>query len=97
MKATKENVKSRQQTLGPPVGIGLDVEREAFDRQRVQLMRRYAGQYVALSGGSVVDHDPDDEALAARMFKKVGDAPFYLARLEYPATVCDLPSPKVAG
>jgi len=35
----------------------LAVERRAFERQRVQLMRRFPGEYVALSGGRVVDHD----------------------------------------
>ena len=48
-------------------------------------------------GGHVVDHDPEDEALAARMFKKLGDAPFYIARLEQNPTVYEFPSPEVAG
>jgi hypothetical protein len=75
----------------------LAVERGAFERQRTQLMRRYAGEYVALSGGRVVDHDEDDEALAARMFKKLGNKPFYIARLEQNSTVYELPSPELAG
>lgn len=70
-------------------------DRRAFTRQRPQLMRRYRDQYVALSGGRVVDHDNDDEALAERMFKKFGNAPFYLARLEDKPTIFDVPSPEV--
>ncbi len=60
-------------------------------------MRRYAGQYVALRGGRVLDHDEDDEALAARMFKKYGDAPFYIAHLEEAPSVYEFPSPELAG
>jgi hypothetical protein len=81
----------------PPVGEdSLLSERRAFERQRVQLIRRYAGEYVALSGGRVVDHDKEDEALAARMFKKLGDAPFYITRVEARRTVCEVPSPELA-
>jgi len=60
-------------------------------------MRRFPGQYVALSAGRVVDHDEDDEVLAARMFTKVGDASFYIARVEETPTVYEVPSPELAG
>lgn len=75
----------------------LAAERQAFERQRPQLMRRYPGEYVALAGGRVVDHDADDEALAARMFRKLGNAPFYIARLATALEVCEVPSPELAG
>ena len=39
----------------------LAAERRAFESQRARLMRRYPGEYVALSGGRVVDHDKQDE------------------------------------
>jgi hypothetical protein len=90
-------VKTRLKT-SPAVGDDdLGAERRAFESQRGQLMRRYAGEYVALSGGRVVGHDKDDEALAARMFRKLGNAPFYIARLEETATLCEVPSPELAG
>jgi len=60
-------------------------------------MGRYAGQHVAFFGGRVVDHDRDDEALAARMFEKFGGAPFYIARVEETPSVYEIPSPEVAG
>jgi len=69
-------------------------DRRAFAEQRPQLMRRYRDQYVALSEGRVVDHDKSDEALAARMFKKFGNAPFYLARLEDKPSIFEVPSPE---
>jgi hypothetical protein len=97
MKTTKRNVPSRPHMFGQPAEGGLEAERRAFERQRVQLMRRHAGEYVALCGGRVVDHHEDDEVLAARMFNKVGNAPFYLALLEEPPAVYELPSPELAG
>ena len=75
----------------------LTAERRAFESQRAQLMRRYPGEYVALSGGRVVDHDKQDEALAARMFRKFGDAAFYIARLEQSPTVYEVPSPELVS
>ena len=90
-------MKTMLKSLPQPVEDSLAAERRAFERQRRQLMRRYAGQFVALSGGRVVDHDKDDETLAARMFRKLGDAPFYIARLEDTPTVCEVPSPELTG
>ena len=80
----------------PPADENLAAERRAFERQRRTLMRRYAGQYVALSAGRVVAHDKDDETLAARMFRKFGHAPFYIVRLEEKPTVWEVPSPELA-
>lgn len=76
---------------------GLEAERQAFEKQRPKLMQRYPGQYVAIAGGRVLDHDKDDEKLAARMFLKLGDAPFYIARVEKSPTIFELPSPELAG
>jgi hypothetical protein len=84
-------------TLPQTVEDSVATERRAFERQRAQLMRRYPGQFVALSGGRVVDHDKEDETLAARMFRKLGDAPFYIARLEDNPTVYEVPSPELMG
>lgn len=71
-------------------------ERRAFERQKAQLLRRYEGQFVALHRGRVVAHDADDEALAARMFAKLGEAPFWIERVEKRPTVYDLPAPEIA-
>jgi hypothetical protein len=73
----------------------LAVEEEAFRRKCAQLLQRYEGQFVALYRGRVVGHDEDDEELARRMFEKLGDAPFYIARVEKEPTIYDLPSPEV--
>ena len=66
-----------------------------FRSKRAQLLKRYEGQFVALYRGRVVGHGVDDEELAQRMFDKLGDAAFYIAKVENEPTVHDLPSPEV--
>jgi hypothetical protein len=70
-------------------------EEEAFRRKRNQLLRRYEGQFIALYHGRVVGNSTDDEELAGRMFKKFGDVPFYIAKVEKETTVYDLPTPEI--
>ena len=70
----------------------LAAEQKAFERQKPQLMRRYKNQFVALYGGRVVDHDKECEALAARMYAKLGEVPWWIARVEKHPTVYDIPS-----
>ena len=72
----------------------LAIEEQAFRQRRVHLLRRYAGQFVALYQGRVVGHGMDDEALAQRMFERLGDVPFYIAKVESEPTVYELPSPE---
>jgi hypothetical protein len=68
-----------------------------FRRKRTQLLQRYEGQFVALYQGRLVGYGTDDEELALRMFKKFGDAPFYIAKVEKEPTVYELPSPEVVS
>ena len=87
-------------TQAKPLKIRTDdplaAEQQAFERQKSQLLRRYPGQYVAIYGGRVVDHDKEDEPLAARLFAKLGDVPFLIARVEKRPTVYDFPGPEIA-
>ena len=76
-----------------PPKHGLASEARVFERQRAQMVRRYAGQFVALYGGRVVGHDKDSEALATRLFAELGDVPFLITRAERRPSVYDLPSP----
>ena len=69
-------------------------EERAFRQKRAYLLRRYAGQFVALYQGRVVGHGVDDEALAQRLFEGLGDVPFYIAKVEPEPTVYELPSPE---
>ncbi len=70
-------------------------EMQAFRRKLAHLLERYEGQYVALYRGRVVGHGADDEALALRLYERLGDVPFYIARVERQSTVYELPSPEI--
>lgn len=70
-------------------------EAQAFRRKLPQLLGRYEGKFVALYHGRVVGHGSNDEDLAQRMYERLGDLSFYIARVERQPTVYDLPSPEV--
>lgn len=72
-------------------------EAQALRRKLPRLLKDYEGQFVALYRGRVVGHGADDEELAERMYERLGDVPFYIARVERQPTVYDLPSPEVVG
>ncbi len=73
----------------------LAAEEQAFQRRRNQLLRRYKGQFIALYHGRVVGSSTNDEELAGRMFKRFGDVPFYIVKVEKETTVYDLPTPEI--
>ncbi len=73
----------------------LAAEEHAFRRKLPKLMRRYAGEFVALYHRRVVGHDSDDENLARRMFEKLGDVPFYMGKVDKEPAVYELPSPEL--
>ena len=74
---------------------GLMARQAEFRRKLPQLLKRYAGQYVALYRGRVVGHDPDCEVLGRRMFEKLGDVPFFIGKVQLEPDVYELPSPEV--
>lgn len=84
--------KTRVESIEP-----LAKEAQVFRRKLPRLLKDYEGQYVALYGGRVVGHGVDDEELAARMYERLGDVAFYIARVERQPTVYELPSPEVVG
>ncbi|MCI0490230.1 MAG: DUF5678 domain-containing protein [Blastocatellia bacterium] len=86
------NIKTSEQSTEPWA-----VEAQTFQRKLEQLLERYEGQFVALYRGRVVGHGPDDEELARRMYERLGDVPFYIARVERQPTVYDLPSPEAVS
>lgn len=77
--------------------VQLGAEAQIFRRKLPQLLGRYEGEFVALYRGRVVGHGANDEDLAERMYERLGDVPFYIARVERRPTVYDLPSPEVVG
>jgi hypothetical protein len=44
-----------------------------FEKNRHELEREYAGEYIAIVDQRVVDHDPAFDPLARRMFEQYGD------------------------
>lgn len=79
---------NKQANSGEPFGA----EAQAFRRKLPQLLGRYEGEFVALYRGRVVGHGANDEDLAEQMYERLGDVPFYIARVERQPTVYDLPS-----
>jgi len=77
--------------------VELAQEQKVFRRKHARLMQRYEGQFVAIYRGRLAGYGTDDEELALRMFKKLGDAPFYIAKVEKEPTVYELPSPEVVS
>ncbi len=57
-------------------------ETEAFWAMHEQLRGQYAGQYVAVYRGSVVDHDGDVSRLERRMRERFGLLPVLIAPVE---------------
>ncbi len=86
---------STKRKRGKTTEESLAAEEQAFRRKGMQLLQRYEGQFVAFYQGRMVGHGTDDEELAQRMFEKLGDAPFYIAKVEKEPTVYELPSPEV--
>lgn len=84
--ATLKTRKVRQSSDEPLVA-----EEQVFRRKRVQLLRHHEGRFVALYGERVVGYGTDDEELAQKMFEKLGDVPFYIAKVEKEPTVYELP------
>jgi hypothetical protein len=53
-------------------------ERQAFWAMHAQLLSMYAGKYVAVLNGQVVDSDVDERALVQRVYQKFGYQPMYV-------------------
>ncbi len=47
-------------------------EQQAFEQQKMDLLAKYFGEYVAIHEGKVIDHDRDLRTLNSRVFKKFG-------------------------
>ena len=60
----------------------IHAETEAFWSQHDQLVAAYAGQYVALYQGQVVDHDQDVAALESRARERFGSLPVLIAPVQ---------------
>ena len=53
-----------------------------FERNRERLVKKHPGEYVAIVGGAVADHDRDFETLATRVFARYGVRSVFMPRVE---------------
>ena len=72
----------------------LAAEAKRFVEMLPVLREQYDAEFVALIDGAVIDHDSDDERLAARLYARVGAAPFYIGWVGDSPTTYELPSPE---
>ncbi len=56
-----------------PAHSGKEQEKRAFSRLHATLLTQYAGEYAAVCGGKLVDHDIDQAALFARIEERYPD------------------------
>ena len=75
--------------------IGSLAKNEPLNATDRSCFGRYGGQFVAIYGGRAVGRDKDAKALAERLFARLGDVPFFIARVEKQPSVYDLPSPEL--
>ena len=60
----------------------IKAEARAFRSMHAELVKEYAGQYVAIHDGKVVDHDEDFQSLHNRIRQHFGRRPVLLRRVE---------------
>ncbi len=58
-----------------------EAEARAFEAMHTQLLSEYKGQFVAIHGGKVIDHDTDKAALYKRVRARYGQAPIYFQQV----------------
>lgn len=72
----------------------LEADMAWYEAHRRQLLRRYAGEYLAIAGRRILDHDPDFSALAGRVFAKVGVRPIFMPQCVADDQIVHLRSPR---
>jgi hypothetical protein len=66
-----------------------------YEANKPKLLRRYAGEYVAIIDGKVVDHDKEFSTLAQRVFRRHGVRATFMPKVLHGERVVNLPSPQV--
>ena len=73
-----------------------EIERKAFEELRPQLLKdsRYAGKWVAIVDGNLVDSDSDHRKLVMRVHEKYGYRPIYADKITREKQYVEFPSPE---
>jgi hypothetical protein len=66
-----------------------------FQENKVQILEKYKGNFVAILDDTVVDHDRNFSALARRVYGKFGYQAIYMPFVESEPVVLRIPSPRV--
>lgn len=67
-----------------------------FAANRSRLLRRYRDQYIAIYRKRVIDHDHDFDALARRVFARLGTVPVCMPKVTSQERIVHIPSPRLA-
>ncbi|HKP63263.1 MAG TPA: DUF5678 domain-containing protein [Polyangiales bacterium] len=86
-------VKQRDSAADPT--SDLSREQRWYEKQRERLVREYDGEYVAIIGQSVIDHDEDFEALAERVFASQGARNIFMPLVGKARPAARVRSPRV--
>lgn len=83
------------EVAGPEDESALDESIRWYGANHSRLLRRYRDQYVAIKGGRVIDHDRDFDALARRVFARLGNQPLFMPKVTAKERVARIPSPAI--
>ena len=84
----------RQRDTGDDATADLNADMRWYERNRERIAREYAGQYIAVVDGKVLDHDPSFEALAERVFAREGARNIFMPLVGAPKKPVHAPSPR---
>jgi hypothetical protein len=96
---TRLVARALESVLASPANEPDDLAEEMkwFETNRARLVKRYAGEFVAIQGQAVIDHDTKFDALADRVFAKHGPNPIFIPRVEAAERIHRLGSPRVVS
>jgi hypothetical protein len=73
----------------------LDREMRWYERNRERVTRAHGGEYVAIVGAKVIDHDRDFERLAKRVFARTGVRNVFMPHVSIAEPIVPVRSPRV--
>jgi hypothetical protein len=73
----------------------LDQEVRWYERNRERVARAHPGEYVAIVGAKVIDHDRDFERLADRVFARIGVRNVFMPHVAVVEQVVRVRSPRI--
>jgi hypothetical protein len=85
-----------RRTLVYPLDGELGLAMKWYAGNRRRLVRRYNGQFVAILGRRVLDHDRNFGALAERVFERVGVRSVFMPRVQPREERVHVRSPRLA-